>query len=993
VKQYQFNRAAAISTALISLFTRTRSNRFVKRGELLSCAIAGLLLAATASGAIDVTWTGSANNNWSNGGNWNVGEPFAGDRIIFPNTGQTNVRADFSSYPETDPRAFAQPPLHLEAATFAPAAPAYTIELYVATEPSFYQANLTYDGAGVTNSSGVMQNFVIDRGSMHAEANGQYTGLDGSQLIFNNSASAGTSVTYHAQAGATAIVTQLGITTFLRPSGGSVLFNNNASAGSATLIADGGAGNGGLPAFVEFHNNSTASTGYFISDGGALGANIPGQSPASACGFGGETIFFDTSNAGTAHFTMNGTPGAGGSGGLTKFTQHSSAANGVFVTNPAATSHVGSGIVQFLDNSTAANGNFTNISGPESVSNGFTQFWDNSNAANAVIENLSGADTFGGTTIFHDHATAGTDTTTPAVINNHGLSGGSGLPGTTSFYDDSTAGTVIIHNLPGPYIGGATEFHGNSTAANAHIFLEPGNVGGTITFFDNSTAAAAHLDAGANGANGTIEFKNQSNAGSAVIDLDDHGGGSLSLRFRDTANAQDATITAGIFTNVQFFNDTNAGNAIVTMRADSTLTFGGNVEGPPTTTANHAYIHLEGGGTVDSSGAVAQFLNSATAANATIIVDGATTNGATGARLVFNNADAGTAAILLKSAVVADNPGGSLLFAGGASAPQARVTIENGSLISVGSNAFFGNGGTSIGSIEGAGAVSLGSSTLIVGALGLNTTFSGIILGNIQGPGVPAGSLTKTGSGTFTLTGTNTYTGLTTVEEGTLSVNGSIAGDVDVKNGATLKGIGSIGGMVTCETGCMLGPGNSPGTITVGGLDFLTGSTLQFELGATRDHIVVTNSGTVTISGRLDLSVLPAFNPALGDSFALFEGSIGSITGTFSAVNAPIFSGHALNLVYGTNQVMLVVGAAGDFNGDGTVNAADYVVWRKRLGTQDEYNAWRTHFGQSSAGGNGTGATANATVPEPAILTLLLFPSAAFSAINRRRRVVAKNRC
>ena len=43
---------------------------------------------------------------------------------------------------------------------------------------------------------------------------------------------------------------------------------------------------------------------------------------------------------------------------------------------------------------------------------------------------------------------------------------------------------------------------------------------------------------------------------------------------------------------------------------------------------------------------------------------------------------------------------------------------------------------------------------------------------------------------------------------------------------------------------------------------------------------------------------------------------------------------------------------AGDFNQDGTVDAADYVVWRKDLGgiyTQNDYNIWRAHFGQTSA--------------------------------------------
>jgi len=35
----------------------------------------------------------------------------------------------------------------------------------------------------------------------------------------------------------------------------------------------------------------------------------------------------------------------------------------------------------------------------------------------------------------------------------------------------------------------------------------------------------------------------------------------------------------------------------------------------------------------------------------------------------------------------------------------------------------------------------------------------------------------------------------------------------------------------------------------------------------------------------------------------------------------------------------------GDFNGDGVVDAADYVTWRKNHGSTEEYNTWRDNFG------------------------------------------------
>jgi uncharacterized membrane protein len=60
-----------------------------------------------------------------------------------------------------------------------------------------------------------------------------------------------------------------------------------------------------------------------------------------------------------------------------------------------------------------------------------------------------------------------------------------------------------------------------------------------------------------------------------------------------------------------------------------------------------------------------------------------------------------------------------------------------------------------------------------------------------------------------------------------------------------------------------------------------------------------------------------------------------------------------------------------DYNHDGIVNAADYVVWRKNGGTQSAYNDWRSHFGQSSGSGAGSSTHANAPIPEPSCFRLV----------------------
>jgi len=61
----------------------------------------------------------------------------------------------------------------------------------------------------------------------------------------------------------------------------------------------------------------------------------------------------------------------------------------------------------------------------------------------------------------------------------------------------------------------------------------------------------------------------------------------------------------------------------------------------------------------------------------------------------------------------------------------------------------------------------------------------------------------------------------------------------------------------------------------------------------------------------------------------------------------------------------------GDYNHDGNVDAADYVVWRKTDGTQAGYDLWRAHFGETA--GSGSEARSNAAVPEPVALPLLMF--------------------
>jgi len=82
----------------------------------------------------------------------------------------------------------------------------------------------------------------------------------------------------------------------------------------------------------------------------------------------------------------------------------------------------------------------------------------------------------------------------------------------------------------------------------------------------------------------------------------------------------------------------------------------------------------------------------------------------------------------------------------------------------------------------------------------------------------------------------------------------------------------------------------------------------------------------------------------------------------------PLAAGQRMELV--TVHVIGQRELFGDYNGSGTVDAADYTVWRNGLGssfTIADYGVWKQHFGESRF----TGASST-SVPEPDSLWLLL---------------------
>jgi hypothetical protein len=81
----------------------------------------------------------------------------------------------------------------------------------------------------------------------------------------------------------------------------------------------------------------------------------------------------------------------------------------------------------------------------------------------------------------------------------------------------------------------------------------------------------------------------------------------------------------------------------------------------------------------------------------------------------------------------------------------------------------------------------------------------------------------------------------------------------------------------------------------------------------------------------------------------------------------------------------IVAALPGDFNSDGAVNTADYVVWRKTGGTPTQYNTWRGNFGAGNGSGAGQDSLSTVAAPEPNVAALLIVGIACWWKPSSRR--------
>ena len=238
---------------------------------------------------------------------------------------------------------------------------------------------------------------------------------------------------------------------------------------------------------------------------------------------------------------------------------------------------------------------------------------------------------------------------------------------------------------------------------------------------------------------------------------------------------------------------------------------------------------------------------------------------------------------------------GSLSLGPGASLPASSALTMNGGTFNLNGNSQV------LGSLAGNG----GTLNLNGGLMVLNSALSNQLGSTLTGNG----SFTVQGGGSLNYTGNGTgFTGSTVVNNASLSVNGTLGGNVFTGANGTIGGGGAIVGNL--YNGGVLSPGNSVGTLTVNGNFFNTGGLMSVEVmpAGLGDQLMVNGAATLQ-GGSVYVFATPGVVYGPTQTYRIIS-TTGGLTGAFASVNE-LYPFLQSSLSYDANNAYLTLQLGG----------------------------------------------------------------------------------
>jgi len=445
---------------------------------------------------------------------------------------------------------------------------------------------------------------------------------------------------------------------------------------------------------------------------------------------------------------------------------------------------------------------------------------------------------------------------------------------TTNLSTTTTAGALSL-DFRGDYL-----FTKTDTQTNTSLIGGSGTTGTLLVSIANGKTLSFESATDSNAVNRIALISASSNSTTPAITLTGNGAMEFGQNVDISVTHANGHVRVGTPNNAPTLYH-EAGSTLTTGRlqvASGTVNLAGaavTLSGSNSARGNSAIL-IGGGGTAENGYSAATVNISAgtvTALGGTLRIDTGTDEpwgmGAHGVAFAVNPVSSSLTAFNNYTGGTLNLTGGTLVttnvFANPYATSEATARfVFNGGTLEVASAStqaqldqfVFGFGSTSTNQVQ----IAAGGAIIDTGSINTATTDG---IATISSPLSGEGLLTKRGANTLRLTGTGSYTGGTTIEAGTLLIDGdfsaasgalSLAGD-GLDNRAILGGSGTIGSAVTLDNlGDTLSPGSSPGILTFGTAQSWSAFSYDWEVNDFLDTTAGVSFDAIQIAGALTLS-------------------------------------------------------------------------------------------------------------------------------------------